>query len=306
MIAIVGVLVALLLPAVQAAREAARNADCRNKIHQLALAFQSHCAAHGHFAGDGWGYRWVGDPDRGAGRRQPGGWVYRLLPFIEADEIHALGRDNQPDVITSLQKQGLAEATRQHLNWFHCPSRRMARLTLLATDIDYVNIDRGGLTATISYDANWGAGVVDYQGGPGDPRLDVSERQLNDRLKSSGIVFPLSAIKASRITDGLSKTYLVGDMFWWTTDNTDSPDGTGLHTPLSSYYVNSGFDPPLHDIPPGPAIERAAGRWGSAHPTTWNVAFCDGSVQSMSFDIELETHRRLANRADGYAVSAPP
>ena len=47
-------------------------------------------------------------------------------------------------------------------------------------------------------------------------------------------------------------------------------------------------------------IARALQRWGSAHPQNWNVAFCDGSVQSMSFDIDLETHRRLANRADSF------
>jgi prepilin-type processing-associated H-X9-DG protein len=103
----------------------------------------------------------------------------------------------------------------------------------------------------------------------------------------------------------LSKTYLVGDMFYWTTDNTDSPDGGGLHSPLSSFYVNSGYDPPLRDVPPGPTIARATERWGSAHPQNWNIAFCDGSVQSMSFDIDLETHRRFASRADGGPVPSP-
>jgi prepilin-type processing-associated H-X9-DG protein len=57
-------------------------------------------------------------------------------------------------------------------------------------------------------------------------------------------------------------------------------------------------------MPPDLTIERALQRWGSAHPQNWNIAFCDGSVQSMSFDIELETHRQLANRADGFAASA--
>ena len=303
-IALIGVLAALLLPAVQAARGAARNVDCKNKIHQLALAFQTHYAAHGRFAGDGWGYRWVGDPDRGDGWRQPGGWIYRLLPFIEADTIRQLGSDQQPDVITPEQEYGLAQATQQHLGWFNCPSRRPARLTLLTTEWEYVNMDNGQLTATVSYDANWGSQPVVYKGGPANPIMDMSERQLNLLPTSDGIVFPLSAIKASRITDGLSKTYLVGDMFFWATDNTDSPDGRELHSPLSSYYVKSAYDPPLRDMPPDPTIGRALQRWGSAYPQNWNVAFCDGSVQSMSFDIELETHRRLANRADGVPAAA--
>jgi prepilin-type processing-associated H-X9-DG protein len=161
------------------------------------------------------------------------------------------------------------------------------------------------LTATISYDANWGSQPVVYEGGPTNPQMEMSERALSSLPKSNGVVFPLAEIKPSKITDGLSKTYLVGDMFYWTTDNTDSPDGTGLHSPLSSFYINSSYDPPLRDVPPGITITRAVDRWGSAHPHNWNVAFCDGSVQSMSFDIELETHRHLASRADGLSVSAP-
>jgi hypothetical protein len=75
-----------------------------------------------------------------------------------------------------------------------------------------------------------------------------------------------------------------------------------MHTPLSSYCVASGNDPPLRDMPPGPVVERDLDRWGSEQPTNWNVAYCDGSVHTMSYDIELEVHRRLANREDGLTV----
>ena len=73
-IAIIGVLVALLLPAVQAAREAARRAQCSNQLKQIALAWQLHHDAHKFFPSAGWGYAWIGDPDRGFGKTQSGSW----------------------------------------------------------------------------------------------------------------------------------------------------------------------------------------------------------------------------------------
>ena len=74
-IAIIGILIALLLPAVQAAREAARSLECRNHLRQLAVAALNHEQAHGHYPTGGWGFYWIGDPDRGFAEDQPGGWI---------------------------------------------------------------------------------------------------------------------------------------------------------------------------------------------------------------------------------------
>jgi prepilin-type N-terminal cleavage/methylation domain-containing protein len=74
-IAIIGILVALLLPAVQAAREAARRNTCTNHLKQIAIAWQNHHDTFKHFPTGGWGWGWQGDPDRGYGVDQPGGWV---------------------------------------------------------------------------------------------------------------------------------------------------------------------------------------------------------------------------------------
>ena len=46
----------------------------------------------GHFPSSGWGYVWTGDPDRGFGARQPGGWVYNSLPYMGLDMIHDIGK----------------------------------------------------------------------------------------------------------------------------------------------------------------------------------------------------------------------
>lgn len=71
-IAIIALLAQMLLPAVEAAREAARSVHCKNNLRQLALGADLHTSTHGHLPSGGWTLAWVADPDRGFGRGQPG------------------------------------------------------------------------------------------------------------------------------------------------------------------------------------------------------------------------------------------
>src|SRR5690242_9246733 len=91
-IAIISTLIALLLPAIQAARESTRRAHCQNNLRQIALALLDFHDVYKIFPNGGWGHEWVGDPDRGVGARQPGGWIYSLLPFIEEPSLYESGR----------------------------------------------------------------------------------------------------------------------------------------------------------------------------------------------------------------------
>jgi prepilin-type processing-associated H-X9-DG protein len=74
-VAIVGVLAAMLLPAVQMARESARRSQCQNNLRQLGLAFHNHADAHGGFPNN-----WTSSP---AAR----GWMVDLLPFLESEPL---------------------------------------------------------------------------------------------------------------------------------------------------------------------------------------------------------------------------
>lgn len=139
-IAIIGVLVALLLPAVQAAREAARRTQCKNHLKQLGLAGLNHESAQGFLPSGGWGWKWAGDPDKGFGESQPGGWYYHVLRYIELDNIHQLGSDGDSNTVTTQQTSIGKQRIATPVDSFLCPSRVTAEVYLY-TNAPLINVD---------------------------------------------------------------------------------------------------------------------------------------------------------------------
>ncbi len=128
-IAIIGILVSLLLPAVQASRESARRLECSNHIKQFDTAMHLYLEAQKHFPSGGYGYPYSPHPDRGMGTSQTGGFFYVLLPYMENRQLFDMGKgvgalnDTSP-VLLNANKQ--RNSTPYPL--FYCPSRRAARI----------------------------------------------------------------------------------------------------------------------------------------------------------------------------------
>jgi prepilin-type N-terminal cleavage/methylation domain-containing protein len=145
-IAIIGILISLLLPAIQASRESARRLECSNHIKQFATAMHLYLEAQKHFPSGGYGYPYSPHPDRGMGTNQPGGFFYVLLPYLENHQLFDLGKgvgamnDTSP-VLLDANKQ--RNSTPNAL--FYCPSRRAAlnypvvRTPLLCSPMDEGN-----------------------------------------------------------------------------------------------------------------------------------------------------------------------
>jgi prepilin-type N-terminal cleavage/methylation domain-containing protein/prepilin-type processing-associated H-X9-DG protein len=119
-IAIIGILISLLLPAVQAAREAARRAQCVNNLKQLALGCLNHESAVKTFPTAGWGCICCGHPDAGVGISQTGGWLYNIMPYIEESTLYK----NQQGLTGTALKAAAKTMLMTPLSTMYCPSRR--------------------------------------------------------------------------------------------------------------------------------------------------------------------------------------
>jgi prepilin-type N-terminal cleavage/methylation domain-containing protein/prepilin-type processing-associated H-X9-DG protein len=297
-ISIIALLTALILPAVQAAREAARRAQCQNNLRQLGIAASQHESAHGFFPSNGWGYLWMGDPDRGMGRAQPGGWIWTLLPYLDRRDLW----DWSAAQAGTARRAAMVTVQQTPLQVLTCPSRRGVGLSACNPVLVPRNADWTAEVATTDYAANEGDYITDTDGGPATYSAGDDKRfPWKDVSKATGVCFLRSEVRTQMIRDGLSHTYLFGEKYVSTRGGPDGFDPgndqcaySGVDLDLNRWTI----DPPRRD---GAAVEDR--RFGSAHPGTCHFVFCDGSVRPISFEIDGEVHRRLGTRAEGLPVS---
>ena len=297
-ITIIGILIALLLPAVQAAREQARRVKCANNLYQLARGCLHHQEAQGFLPTCGWGWGWVGDPDRGYDKDQPGGWGYNVLPYIDQEVLHQMGA-GQPD---SEKVELLAEVAATPLGIFVCPSRRYAIVYPYIHGSPYYFITYPRGAGRGDYAACAGGGRYDMPGdekGPGSVSAAATHNWQHEY--HNGVIYERSMITDAHITDGSSNTFLLGERYLnpdHYTTGADHDDDQCLYLGHDRDVLRWAYDPPLRDTP---GISQYF-RFGSAHHTSFNMAFCDGSMHTINYTIDLETYYRLGNRKDGLPV----
>jgi prepilin-type N-terminal cleavage/methylation domain-containing protein/prepilin-type processing-associated H-X9-DG protein len=324
-IAIIGILVALLLPAIQAAREAARRSQCKNNLKQLALGAMNHHDTHKYFPSGGWGWFWVGDPDRGFGKSQPGGWIYNILPYIEEGVLHDKGKDGDPgEPFSRDQRTGARDVVMSPITIINCPTRRRSQAFRMTTNEGGTNGLTNAITPDVAgrsdYAINSGHAYVEFGKGPDTLAAAATfawkseDRVIKPLL--SGISFERSEIGIKRITDGTSKTYMIGEKWvsfanyetgedagdnetWCTGFNNDNHRNTARLSGASIVELT-----PIGDRDSVAALDQGtlSHRFGSAHPGGLHFAFCDGSIHWISFDIDWQLHRDLGNREDGNAI----
>jgi hypothetical protein len=224
-IAIIGVLVALLLPAIQAAREAARNAQCKNNLRQVGVGMLNYETTKGEFPAGGWGFRWMGDPDAGTGARQPGGWVFQMAPYLEQVNVTRLGGGT----VGNARKVALAQQRGAVIATFYCPTRRQP-LTLPARELCHnANSDQdvpGVVDAKSDYAANGGANRLAPGNGPapnddltdcvaGFPNCawDAPTDAAIINTPFNGIITGRTGAQMRQISDGTSNTIMAGEKY---------------------------------------------------------------------------------------------
>ncbi len=319
-ITIIGILIALLLPAVQAAREAARRMQCTNNLKQLALGCLTHENATGRFPTGGWGYGWTGDADRGTDWRQPGGWLYNVLPYIEQQALHDMGA-GLPDPDPTKRAANLRRL-QTPLAAFHCPTRRSPVLyphdnivggtitnvssqpstqPLTMARSDYAA--NGGDSYTTAWPSDSGPSkITDVESSSGQMTAGAQAGFAGIAKSSTGVVYFGSLTRMADLVDGTSNTYLVGekniDVDYYATGQ-DLGDNEAALCGDNADVSRWTYSPPLPDTNAVLFIF-----FGSAHANGVNMAFCDGSVQQISYSIDPEVHMNLGNRKDGAAIDA--
>jgi len=280
-ISVIGILLALLLPAVQAAREAARRSQCQNNLRQIGVGMQNVHAAFGRFP-PGFASRATSPNEEGLG---PGwGWGAQLLPYLE--EVN-LQFDLDREIVDPLH-DGVRETS---LAVYLCPSDPDPLPTFSVAD------ENGQPLTTLAF--------ANYVGVGGT--FEVTE--FPDT--GTGVLFRNKRIRIADITDGTSRTLMVGER-----SSRRSPQTTWVGAVTNSAIppVNPAYDvegPPVlvltntgeaqdDRVPNNP--EDHVEDSNSEHPDGVNFLLCDGSVRIITNQIDPRMWAAMGTRAGGEVI----
>ena len=321
-IAIIGILIGMLLPAVQQVREAARRTQCLNNMRQLALGSLNFESSHMHMPTSGMqmaGF-WAGGSPHTNYDRENLGWSYQILPFIEQNNLFSLRQ--------SLGIFTGSSVVEDQVSLFNCPTRGDQRLLIDSDDgSQWALADYAGFFVD-TYFADelalgWSSNPATF------PQLFQDAETSEERqyawmgiiaksahlLSDNTTLNKYSYVDFGSIQDGSSNTMMYGekavastkyvlteenpDVVWWASN--------GQHSP-SRYQSMRSLGPTLGVVADSQLVdgdEQTAHRegFGSAHSGTFNVALGDGSTRAINSEISAQDLYNLGHRSDGQVIN---
>ena len=268
-LAILGILVSIILPGVQYVRESSRQLECQNHLKQIAIAMHSHHSANGIIPSGGWGANWVGEASKGFGPKQPGGWIYSSLPYMEEQSLFQMSTGST----SLLQKINAAKMLQSSVPTFLCPTRRTGGVSPYLGSVPLKNCAPVETAAKNDFAINQAVGGL------------KSEWTLLD------------------VRDGLTQTILYGEKLL----RGSTPSGAGDEDAMLVGMDDDNHRSTTHQL--GRDLSASGSMrglgFGSVHARGCNFAFFDGSTKSLSFDIDATTLQRLGDPIDGKTIEIP-
>ena len=278
-IAIIGLLVGLLLPAVQAARAAARRMSCSNNSKQLALAMHNYHAAFNTFPS-------------GSIHENPGdyswGMISQILPFMEQGNKFASIDFAAPqcgDHIIDLQARGASDPSSQPINMLLCPSDPSAGNSLLSGPLGPLPLSGDcGVLHPINY-----LGMA----GSNDSDITNTYYACGGMVDGNGMLYSRSEKRFRDVLDGTSNTVFFGER--------TMPDDLGWGWPICGgneceHYISSTMGIFLGNYDPAQYYLHLQHYW-SWHEGGCHLTFVDGSVRFVPYSIDYNTYISMSTRA---------
>jgi prepilin-type processing-associated H-X9-DG protein len=284
-IAIIGILVALLLPAVQAAREAARRTTCTNNLKQIGLAIHGYHDTYQRF------------PIGVAGGRtsfseQGLGWAVGLLPFLEEQNLfNRLKPTYEPGILrkTYTTTGAIYPGGETLLDVFRCPTSELPGLTV---DVPVYAI---------------GYATSDYKGCNGSDASGLDKHGIFNTVQELWKLNGRTKLAFKDVTDGLNSTIAVGESAYYQEDEKWPiwigcviDDEQALFETNKKNPINCELSPKSIDYFKKAKEDSCAFSW---HTGGAYFLFADGSVHFLEETIDVVTYENLGNIADGQVVS---
>lgn len=292
-IAIIGILIGMLLPAVQSVREAARRVTCQNNLKQIGLALLNFESSHMELPPGRVGCDDVGEQmsviqscHNGLTPEQKNGasGFVLILPQLELQ--------NLSDLI-DLNNGGLWNRDVDDLAWWWDMGKRSAVEKFLP--IFWCPSQTGEMISEVYHPVVAGTSCYALSSGSLGPDHAVH----TTKYKNDGAFFYHERIRFSQFRDGLSNSFLAGEVL---RPDTNESSNVWTYAIANADCLRTTTNP-LNTLPgDGIVVELRNGAFGSSHAAGGNFVYGDGHVSFLDDSMDLSVYRHLSSIADGQVI----